>query len=227
MIRFRSFVLWANLMEYTRNNPFKKYQVGESIYGTPVYISNEERRQLYALDLSGNPKLALCRDMFVFPCLIGCRIGDLYKMTWHSIINGCIEYIPRKTRDRPVTVRVPLNETAYGILNRYRDPERDLLFPLPDQCYYNKGIRESFRLAGLTRMVTVLDQRTRLEVHRPLNEVASSHMARRSFIGNIYKQVKDPNLVESLSGHRDGSRAFARYRTIDDDMKRELIGYLG
>jgi len=51
-------------------------------------------------------------------------------------------------------------------------------------------------------------------------------MARRTFIGNIYKKVKDPNLVGALSGHKKGSKAFARHRTIDDDMKRELIEML-
>jgi len=51
-------------------------------------------------------------------------------------------------------------------------------------------------------------------------------MARRSFIGNIYKKVKDPNLVGALSGHKEGSKAFVRYRTIDDDMKKELIDLL-
>ena len=51
-------------------------------------------------------------------------------------------------------------------------------------------------------------------------------MARRTFIGNIYKKVKDPNLVGSLSGHKEGSKAFARYRDIDEDMKKELIGFL-
>ena len=75
-------------------------------------------------------------------------------------------------------------------------------------------------------MVTLQDQQTREEVQKPLNELASSHMARRSFIGNIYKKVKDPNLVASLSGHKEGSKAFARYRTIDDEMKKELIDFL-
>ena len=46
---------------------------------------------------------------------------------------------------------------------------------------------------------------------RPLNEVASSHIARRCFVGNLYKQVKDPNLVGKLSGHKEGSKAFARH----------------
>ena len=41
---------------------------------------------------------------------------------------------------------------------------------------------------------------------------------RLTFIGNLYKKVKDPNLVGKLSGHCEGSKAFARYRDIDDDM---------
>ena len=48
-------------------------------------------------------------------------------------------------------------------------------------------------------------------------------MARRTFIGNMYKKVKDPDLIGSMSGHVEGSKDFARYRTIDDDMKRELV----
>ena len=51
-------------------------------------------------------------------------------------------------------------------------------------------------------------------------------MARRSFIGNIYKQEKNLDLVGARSDHKEGSKAFARYRDIDEEMKRELIGYL-
>jgi integrase len=82
------------------------------------------------------------------------------------------------------------------------------------------------RLAGITRMVTILDPVTREEVKRPIYEVASSHMARRTFVGNLYKHVKDPNLVSKLSGHAEGSKAFARYRDIDDDMAKELVKML-
>ena len=63
-------------------------------------------------------------------------------------------------------------------------------------------------------------------LHNAINEIASSHMARRTFIGNIYKLVKDPNLVSALIGHVEGSRAFTRYRTIDIDMKKDLVKIL-
>ena len=43
--------------------------------------------------------------------------SDLHKMTHRNMIDGAIEYIPRKTKeDRPITVRVPLNGTGRGTL---------------------------------------------------------------------------------------------------------------
>ena len=83
-----------------------------------------------------------------------------------------------------------------------------------------------FKAAGLTRLVTVINPTTGNEEKRPLNEIASSHLARRTFVGNLYKKVKDPNLVGALSGHKEGSRAFARYREIDEEMKIDLVNLL-
>lgn len=227
LTRFRAFILWAIDNGYTANNPFKHFTIGEIVYGTPIYITNEERNRLLEADLSDDKELETQRDIFVFQCLVGCRVSDLYKMTYRSIINDAIEYIPRKTKeDRPITVRVPLNETASKLIAKYQEYSRDSLFPFNTEQHYNRKIKEAFRRAGLDRTVTVLDQQTRQEVQKPLYEVASSHMARRTFIGNIYKKVKDPNLVGALSGHKEGSKTFARYRTIDDDMKKELIGFL-
>ena len=45
---------------------------------------------------------------------------------------------------------------------------------------------------------------------------------------DVYKRqkVKDPDLVSSVSGHKEGSKAFRRYREIDDEMKQELVNLL-
>lgn len=34
-------------MGYTQNDPFRKYSVGSKKYGTPYYLTTEERDQLY------------------------------------------------------------------------------------------------------------------------------------------------------------------------------------
>jgi len=101
-----------------------------------------------------------------------------------------------------------------------------MLLPFISQQKYNDAIKKVFELAEVTRIVTVINPTFREEEKKPINEVASSHLARRTFVGNLYKKVKDPNLVGSLSGHKEGSKAFTRYRDIDEEMKKELVNLL-
>ena len=225
--KLRAFFNWCLDNEKTTNRPFRNYESTPDLYGTPFYITIEERNIIYNTDLSQRPDLAVQRDIFVFQCLIGCRVSDLYKFSRANIINGAVEYIPRKTKDgHPITVRVPLNSTAKEILNKYAGFEGKTLLPYISEQKYNDAIKVIFRLSGITRIVTVLNPTTREEEKRPINEIASSHLARRCFVGNLYKKVKDPNLVGTLSGHQEGSKAFARYREIDEDMKKELVEML-
>lgn len=225
--KLRTLFLWAIDTGKTTNNPFKHFVVEECVYGTPYYITVEERNKLYRTNLSRHPHLAIQRDIFVFQCLIGCRVSDLYRMTCNNVIDGAIEYIARKTKEgRPVTVRVPLNAIAKEILEKYADYKGATLFPFISEQKYNVAIKRAFLAARLRRPVTVVNPVTREQEVKPLNELASSHLARRCFVGNLYKQVKDPNLVGVLSGHKEGSKAFARYRTIDEQMKTELVKML-
>ena len=154
-------------------------------------------------------------------------MGDLIALKRSNVVKGAVEYIPRKTKEgHPVTVRVPLNNLAKEIINKYASPDDAVLLPFISEQKYNEAIKKCFLAAGLKRMVSVLNPVTREPEQKPLYQVASSHMARRTFIGNLYKQVKDPNLVGSLSGHTEGSKAFARYRDIDEEMKTDLVKLL-
>jgi integrase len=75
---------------------------------------------LYNFDFSSRPGLQAQRDIFIFQCCIGCRVGDLVRLTSANIVDGAVEYVPRKTKDGSATiVRVPLNETASVILSKY------------------------------------------------------------------------------------------------------------
>lgn len=226
MKRLRSFLNWCVDNSYTDNKSFDKYngKLTEK-YGTPYYLTLAERNKIADFDLSKFPALEIQRDIFIFQCLIGCRVSDLIKMRPENIINGAIEYIPHKTRkDRPMIVRVPLNDRAILLIDKYRDKDKKgRIFPFISSQKYNDNIKDFFKICGITRLVTVVDPISGDEVKRPINEIASSHMARRTFVGNLYKKVKDPNLVGSLSGHKEGSKAFVRYREIGDEIKTELV----
>lgn len=218
------FLHWCKKMGYTKNEAYLQYGCKVPVYGDPFYLTSEERNTLFDADLSDEPKLSVIRDIFIFHCYVGCRVGDLYRMTRDNIKDGFLEYMPQKTKKcEAKTVRVPLHEKALVILKRYENTESGKLLPFKPINVYNTGIREVLKRCGIDRMVTILDTHGYKTVQKPLYEVASSHTARKTFVGNLYKQVPDPNLIASMSGHVEGSRAFARYRTIDDDMKRKLV----
>ena len=225
--RMRTFFNWCYNNKKTTNKPFDEFPIEECTYGSPIYINLEERDKIFEADLSAYPQLEVQRDIFIFQSLIGCRVGDLYRMTKQSIINNAIQYIPRKTKEgNPITVSVPLNDKAQYIIDKYKGCEGEQLLPFIYEQKYNEAIKEIFKQAGINRIVTMLDPLTNEEVKVPICDIASSHMARRTFIGNIYKKVKDPNLIGALSGHKEGSKAFKRYREIDEDIKKELVGLL-
>jgi site-specific recombinase XerD len=210
----RAFLNYSIKHGWNTNYPFNSFSIEAEAYGDPVFITVEERDLLYNANIE-NESLARVRDMFVFQCLIGCRISDLTKLKKSNIINGCIEYIAGKTKDnKPRVARIPLTEKAKAILAKYDLPNGDLL-PYISHQKYNDYIKDVFALVKLTRMVTIPDPKTRVNIQKPLNELASSHMARRVFVGSLYSKGVKNEIIGSMSGHVDGSKAFARYYNID------------
>ena len=82
-------------------------------YGSPTYITLDDVQKIYTVDISDFPLLAIQRDIFVFQCNVGCRIGDLLRLKKRNVINGAVEYIPAKTiKENVRTVVVQLNTIA-------------------------------------------------------------------------------------------------------------------
>ena len=222
----RNFLFWCEKQGILKDRSWRRVEIGCQVFGTPIFLTLEERNRLYDADLRNKPQLAMVRDIFVFQCLSGCRWSDLIRLTRDNIKDGFLEYIPVKTINKHgKVVRVPLANKVLTIIDRY---ETDLpsLFPYPQRDIFTACLRDLFKCVGINRMVTFIDPQTRTEKQMPISEIASSHMARRTFVGNLYAKVKDQSLVSALSGHSEDSKSFARYRTITDEMKTELIQLL-
>ena len=226
--KLRAFFNWAQSEGIIKVSPFSKFKCEKELYGTPYYLTKEEMQKILSTDLSSTPEYERQRDVFIFHCCIGCRVGDLLRLKKSDVVDGAIEYIATKTiADNARTVRVPLNATALAIIEKYKDYHETKLLPFISSQKYNDYIKVVLTKCGITRLVTVLDPITRREEKHPINEIGSSHMARRTFIANIYNKVPDPNVIGSMTGHVEGSRAFARYRTIEEEVKKSLVDFLG
>lgn len=112
------------------------------------------------------------------------------------------------------------------VIDRHKGRRMNYLIPYYDKNKLNRDIHKVLELASIDRMVTVINPSTVESEQHPIYEVASSHMACRTFVDNLYKKVKDPCLVDKLSGHSEHSRAFTRYRDIEDDMVHEMTNLL-
>lgn len=226
------FFNWLLQNKYTTNKPFADIKIGGEVYGTPFFLTLEERNVIAEWDFSNNKHLEAQRDIFIFQTLIGCRVSDLMKMTKNNLVvkDGVlsVEYIPRKTKDNnPFVVNVPLNDRAKSLIEKYADVDiKGKLFPFISTDKYNDAIKAILTACGIKRVVTVINPTTGEQEQRPINEIASSHMARRTFVGNLYCKVKDPNLIGKLSGHVENSSAFLRYRNIDSKLMKETVSLI-
>lgn len=223
----KAFFTWAENKGFVPSSPFRDFSFEAENYGTPYFLSLDELKTLYDSDLSKKPMQEKQRDIFVFQCNIGARVSDMMRLTRDNISGDILTYIPAKTKKyRIESVSVPLTATAKEILKKYSDLPGNALLPFISQQNYNDNLKVIFKNAGLTRKVPVMNSVTGEETYIPLYDLASSHLARRTFVGNLYKKVKDPTIIGSMSGHAPGSRSFLRYRNIDEDIQKETIKHL-
>lgn len=223
----RAFLNYAKKQGWTNNYPFENFSIDAEKYGDPVYITIEERDLLYNAEIT-SPHLQRVRDIFVFQCLIGCRVGDLVKLKKSNIIDGCIEYIAGKTKDHETRVAsVPLTEKALKILSKYNLPGDELLPFISDQRY-NEYIRDLFKDKNvkLNRIVTIRDPKTGTGKQVPICDIASSHMARRVFVGSLYQKGIKNEIIASMSGHTQDSKSFNRYYKIDKQSQQDAISLI-
>ena len=231
MKRLRTFYSWAKKTDRTQNDPFEKYKIPGCVYGKPYFMTWDEIERLYNYDFTNRPKLGIQRDIFIFQSCVGMRTGDLYCLTKDNLLKVpegyAIEYIANKTVNKSGnTIHVLLIEMAVAILQRYHDIEGDSLFPFISRQKYNDAIKEMLAIAKINRTITVLNPVTRKDEQYAIYEKASSYMARRNFIGNLYNKVQDPNLISTMTGHVDGSRAFSRYHNIDRKLQYATVKLL-
>ena len=162
------------------------------------------------------------RDVFVFICLTGPRYGSLLEVGPDAVVFDhlagaeipVLEYYTYKNRRNKEKVRVPLDELAYTIWQRY-----DGKLPVPSLGKFNEAIKQLCREAGLTRTVKVLrgSGAKRLEVRQPLWQTVSAHIGRYTFITTQHEGGADLVSIQDTVGHADinTTRKYTKSREKD------------
>lgn len=206
-----------------RRSPFKKisFEKRRSImhvmYDAPVFLKAEELYQV--MNTKVPKKLQQTKDIFVINSALGCRIGDLLRLSMDKVSvseDGIpyVHYIPSKTARARVTnqeVQTPLIQPAMEILKQ----TRLALFgdnPKYEKQVYNKNLRRLLEYCRIDRPVCLYDSVHGDNIYRPLYEVASSKLARKTHVDMLTK-VQINYYAAGL--HRLGSEAVFRYTNLE------------
>ena len=198
-----------NMMDGSRRKAMMREK-----YDTPVSLTKDELKKIIQ---SEDPQLmSEVRDIFVLHCYIGCRVNDLRLMTWDnvSVADGVpyIHYMPQKTAlQQEDELATPLMQTSLEILKKY-----DFKFPLLRNVWgkdgYNHKIKKLLEDCGINRKSPVRDTETGKTKYVPIYELASTKLARKTFV-NLMASCQVDLYAAGL--HKRGSDAVERYAHID------------
>lgn len=209
--------------EEIRVSPFRKISAKKRrvimhvMYDDPVFLRAEEFRQV--LQTKVPTDLQWAKDIFVLNCAIGCRISDLLRLTPDKVTvsdDGIpyVHYIPSKTVGKQTTnkeIVTPLIEPAVEIIRRTQLKLMDAN-PNYGRQRYNKTLRHLLEFCGIDRQVSIFNPETCDNECKPLYEVASSKLARKTHIDMLNK-VQINYYAAGL--HSAGSDAVFRYTSLE------------
>jgi len=214
-----------------RRSPFRKLSmekrriVMHTMYDAPIFLRADELKAVISTDVP--PELQWAKDLFVLNCAIGCRIGDLLKLTPDKVAVSeegipYVHYIPSKTarlQNSNVEVQTPLIEPALEIIRR-----TGLHFMDHNHHYgkqrYNKALRQLLQYCGITRQVCLYCPESEDNIYKPICDVATSKLARKTHIDMLNK-VQINYYAAGL--HRAGSDAVFRYTNLELKDRYKLL----
>ena len=202
----------------------KKYFIKPKEDAFAVYLTEEELRKIYDVELTGeNATLDKYRDMFLIGCYTALRVSDYKKIdsscfTTTAEGTRVIDMPTTKTKNR-VTIPIVYDELI-AIIEKY-----DYDFPRITSQKLNDGIKEIARLAGITNTVTYFATKggeTR-QFTEPKYKLISSHTGRRSAATNFYNIYDIPayNLM-LITGHKSIDN-FMKYIKIAREENADKI----
>lgn len=183
----------------------------------PVFLTADEFTKLINADNIPDT-LKETYDAFMLHCSLGCRIGDFQRLCVTNVSVSpegipYVHYLPRKTQRQAHSneeIQTPLLKYALDII-KTTGFSFTILKYASGKSGYNKKIKELLQWCGIDREVPVFNEETKQNDMIPLYEVASSKLARKTFVDMMAKVQID---VYASGLHSRGSDAVAHYTAM-------------
>lgn len=207
----KSFMHFATERGYTNNFKFKSFKVIKQDADI-IYLTEEELLKIYNLE-GLSKSLSTVRDAFCLGCFTGLRFSDLSDLRFANLKQDFIELKSKKTRD---FLRIPLNDYAREILKKHGGNPPDMI----SNQKMNDYIKDIGEAAGIKTpiILTKYQGATKIEQSEPKYKFLSSHSARRTFVTLSLEKGMRPEVVMSITGHKDYP-TFKKYIKLTENVK--------
>ena len=152
---------------------------------TVVYLSHEE------ISLLESSVRCPSVDMWLLMAYTGMRYAEARSLTKDSFIDGKIYFYRSKTDKMEA---IPIPPKAEALMDKFGWEPPRVANPV-----LNRRIKHRCKKIGLTRMVTVLEEKS-VKTH-PLCDLVTAHTARKSFVSNALLSGVPATVVAKITGH--------------------------
>jgi integrase len=214
---FKTFLRWSHERNFHSNtiyqhSEFKPPKRDKNL--DIVTLTIHELKKFYECDLSETPSLERARDLFCFQAFTGQRWSDVEAFDKKDLHVDTWIFEALKTGKETIIPLVGYSAPAMDILKKYN-------YELP--AISNQKTNDYLKLAAakaeLNREVEINRSQgnKKLNFTKPLHEVISTHMARRTAVSILLNVYRVPvNQVMEITGHTD-YKTLKRY--IDRDRE--------
>lgn len=211
---FRQFMREAQRRGLHSKTDYQNFTV-QRAKTTKVVLSFDELEALYNMNLTDNVKLERVRDLFLIGAYTGLRFSDFTRIRPEHIetVEGT-EIISITTQKTGQMVSIPLLPIPKAILEKYRYNA-----PTISNQKMNDYLKELGQLAGLTGKMFVTGNKSGKRTNEIIEkwEKLTTHVARRSFATNFYKDGTPAIVLMQITGHTT-EKQFMEYISIDGKL---------
>lgn len=210
MERLRTAYKEAVKEEVITKNPFDKIDLKrDRATDEHEYLTIEEMKRIDRLDLSHNRSLEDIRDIFLFNCYLGLRIGDLRKLRkdelqWNP--DQRTYRVGKRTQKELTRVGNYLPKAALEYYHRFEDHRKrsDLALPVPHS--YNDQLKVIGQMADIKKNMR-------------------SHLARHTCGMYLMEHGYSIEYIQQYLGHRDRRSTMVYARMNEKRMLMEHRKY--